>query len=221
MYIHIKTREWCHVCVHVCICVYSFTGPCTYVKISICAFVGVYTYIYISKRIIMYICTPVNGSLIKKHVWPTTLVLLRLSLDAVCARLSKQIACGPICVRHKRQTNKLSATYNICVYIYIYTHIYLSTCLSRFRPFPCARTSWDTMWHSTLMHQGVEALLDIIVSPVVVIPATLQIAVVCKACLGGSRKRWRMKSDSIKLPWDSYSMEICIKQHLDTIHSRL
>ena len=65
MYIHIKTREWCHVCVHVCICVYSFTGPCTYVKISICAFVGVYTYIYMSKRIIMYICTPVNGSLIK------------------------------------------------------------------------------------------------------------------------------------------------------------
>ena len=151
---------------------------------------------------------------------------IALSLDAVCARLSKQIVCGPICVCHKQQTNKLSATYNMCIYIYVYSYIYIYTYLSlnlslKIRPFPCARTSWDTMWHSTLMHQGVEALLDIIVSPVVVIPATLQIAVVCKACLGGSRKRWRMKNDSIKLPWDSYSMEICIKQHLDTIHSRL
>ena len=77
----------------------------------------------------MYTCKRVTD---KKHVWPTTLVLLRLSLDAVCARLSKQIVCGPICVCHKRQTNKLSATYNICVYIYTYLSLNLSLKISTF-----------------------------------------------------------------------------------------
>ena len=48
----------------------------------------------------------------------------------MCARLSKQIVCGPICVCHKQQTNKLSATYNICIYIYMSIVIYLSLNLS-------------------------------------------------------------------------------------------